>query len=293
MKELFTSKNFREKSRALIYIANDIIEEYREQGYTLTLRQLYYQFVSRDYIPNTQQSYKSLGSVINDGRLAGMIDWSAIEDRTRNLVKQWHFTSPKDAVEQMRKQYVIDMWDNQRTRMEVWIEKEALVGVISRKCEEWDIPYFACRGYVSQSEMYEAGKRADMAYHNCGQDTVIVHLGDHDPSGFDMTRDNDDRMSLFAGEAAPLVRRIALNMDQVNQYKPPPNPAKLTDSRARDYIARFGYKSWELDALDPKVINDLIDDAVSDFIDMDAWMEKEVQRDEERATLDEIIEGLE
>lgn len=292
MKELFTSKNFRDKSLALIYIANDIIEEYREQGYTLTLRQLYYQFVSRDYIPNTQQSYKNLGSVINDGRLAGMIDWSAIEDRTRNLVKQWHFTSPKDAVEQMRKQYVIDMWDNQTTRMEVWIEKEALVGVISRKCEEWDIPYFACRGYVSQSEMYEAGKRADMAYHNWGQDTVIVHLGDHDPFGFDMTRDNDDRMSLFAGEAAPLVRRIALNMDQVNQYKPPPNPAKLTDSRARDYIARFGNKSWELDALDPKVINDLIDDAVSEFCDMNAWDEKETQRDEERATLDEIIEGL-
>jgi DNA topoisomerase VI subunit A len=292
MREAFIEKNFRKRSLALIYIANDIIAEYQEQGYDLTLRQLYYQFVARDYIENSQRSYKNLGSVINDARLAGYIDWSAIEDRTRNLESQWHFQSPKDAIEQMRRQYVIDMWENQDTRVEVWIEKEALVGVIAKVCRDNDVPFLACRGFVSQSEMYAAGKRIEHRYHEHGQHTVIIHLGDHDPSGIDMTRDNDERLYMFSGLACPEVKRIALNMNQVETYKPPPNPAKLTDSRARDYIARYGKESWELDALDPKVITRLIEERVDQYRDIERWNEKVEQHEEECETLDVIIEDL-
>ena len=222
MREAFVEKKLRWTSLARIDQANQIIEEYQADGYTLTLRQLYYQFVARDLLENTQQNYKRLGNIISNGRLAGLIDWNAIEDRTRNLASQWHFNSPLDAIEQVRRQYVIDMWENQSTRCEVWIEKEALVGVISRICTDLDVPFFACRGFVSQSEMYAAGKRAEKYYHENGQDTVIIHLGDHDPSGIDMTRDNDDRMYMFGGLSTPSVVRIALNMDQVNKFKPPP-----------------------------------------------------------------------
>jgi len=292
MREAFIIKNFRDRSMALIHIANEIIKEYQQQGYQLTLRQLYYQFVARDYIENSQRSYKNLGSVINDGRLAGYIDWDAIEDRTRNLESQWHFTSPKDAIEQMRSQYVIDMWENQSYRIEVWIEKEALAGVIARVCRENDVPFMSCRGFVSQSEMYAAGKRAERRFYDDDQETIIIHLGDHDPSGIDMTRDNEDRTKLFAGPGAPDVIRIALNMDQVDHFKPPPNPAKLTDSRARDYIARYGKESWELDALDPKVITKLISKTVDNYRDESLWSVKEDQHREECEVLDGIIEEL-
>lgn len=292
MREAFIEKKLRWSSLERIHQANGIIEEYQAEGYTLTLRQLYYQFVARGLLGNTQQNYKRLGSIINNGRLCGLIDWAAIEDRTRNLKSAWHFGSPKDAIEQMRRQYLIDMWENQSTFCEVWIEKEALIGVIERTCKELDIPYFACRGYVSQSELYAAGKRADNRYNERGQDTVIIHLGDHDPSGIDMTRDNDDRMYMFGGLSTPSVIRIALNMEQVNHFKPPPNPAKLTDSRAKEYIARYGDKSWELDALDPKVIDKLIRVTVDQYRDIDLWTEKEEQLEGERARLDEIIEEL-
>ncbi len=293
MREAFIIKNFRDRSLAIIHIANQIIEEYQEQGFTLTLRQLYYQFVARDYIENSQQSYKNLGSVINDGRLAGYIDWDAIEDRTRNLEELWHFSSPRDAVEQMRRQYVIDMWENQEVRVEVWIEKEALAGVISGICKELDVPFMSCRGYMSQSEAYAAGMRAREHYNQEYQQTIIIHLGDHDPSGIDMTRDNDERLTMFAGhQSDPVVQRIALNMDQVDHFNPPPNPAKITDSRAKDYIKRFGKKSWELDALDPKVLVELIRRQVETYRDDDLWAEKEEQLEGERARLDEIIEEL-
>lgn len=288
MKEAFITKNFRDRSLAIIHIANEIIEEYREQGFILTLRQLYYQFVARDYIENTMRSYKNLASIINNGRLAGYIDWEAIEDRTRNLEKNLHLAGPREAIELIRDQYGIDMWENQDRRVEVWIEKEALVGVIEGVCRELDVPYFACRGYVSQSEQWRAYKRFESQ-----QPTTIIHLGDHDPSGIDMTRDNQDRLNTFHGDYGITdVRRIALNMDQVDLYSPPPNPAKLSDSRAREYIARYGDESWELDALNPKVLISLVRNTVDEYRDIELWNEKEMQLKEEIETLDTIIEEL-
>ena len=287
MKERYINKRFRQESLEIITQASEIIREYRQQGFSLTLRQLYYQFVARDLIPNSQRSYKRLGSIINDARLAGLIDWSAIEDRTRNMQGNPHWETPRDLIESARAQYGIDMWQNQPERVEVWIEKEALVGVISRVCGELDVNYFACRGYVSQSEQWRAGLRS----RDTDQHKVILHFGDHDPSGIDMTRDNLDRLSMFSfGNVS--VERIALNMDQVEEYGPPPNPAKVTDSRFEDYLREYGPESWELDALEPKVITQLITDHVLAHRDSDLWEEREAKLNDDMATLDDIIERL-
>ena len=92
--------------------------------------------------------------------------------------------------------------------------------------ERLRVPYFACRGYVSQSESFAAGVRfAD--HFRRRQTPIVFHLGDHDPSGIDMTRDNADRLHLFAGQRVE-VRRLALNMEQIEEFNPPPNPAKET-----------------------------------------------------------------
>lgn len=289
----YVEKNFREKSLAIIGIANEIIGDYRRQGFNLTLRQLYYQFVARDLLPNTERSYKNLGSIVNDGRLAGLIDWNAIEDRTRNVTAWRHYDNPMQAIQSVRDSYDIDMWTNQAHRVEVWIEKEALVGVINNVCGQLDVPYFACRGYVSQSEQWRAGQR--FRWNNDdGQETIVLHLGDHDPSGMDMTRDNDQRLAMFSHfEDCVTVKRIALNMDQIEEYDPPPNPAKLTDARAGEYVAEYGYDSWELDALEPAVITQLITDEVNKIRDMDLWREREELLEDHKSKLDEIISELE
>ena len=274
MKEAFKQINFRADTMRLIEIANDICTEYQNQGFTLTVRQLYYQFVARDIIPNKQSEYKRLAGIINDARLAGLIDWDAIEDRTRNLEKLAHWDSKKDIVEACAKQFRYDRWLKQPLRCEVWVEKEALVGVIEGICNQYRVPFFACRGYASQSEKYAAAKRF-ASYAEDGQGTIIFHLGDHDPSGLDMTRDNQDSINLFwDGDAHPEyveVRRLALNMDQVRRYNPPPNPAKMTDSRFGGYASKFGQKSWELDALEPQVIAQLIRVNVESIIDVGYW----------------------
>ncbi len=296
MKQAFIEKNFAPASLVIIEQANQIIQDYQDQGYILTLRQLYYQFVARDLIENSQRAYKRLGSIVNDARLAGHIDWGTIEDRTRNLQSNWHAKSPKKAIKVIRDQYGIDMWKNQPERVEVWIEKEALTGVIEPVCDELDVPYFACRGYVSQSEQYAAYLRFNLKYYaNSTQRTILLHFGDHDPSGIDMTRDNADRLALFLKHRDKKfeVIRVALNMDQVQQYGPPPNPAKMTDSRFEGYLREHGDESWELDALEPQVIDSLIRQHVAEHRDEELWDEKKDQLAEEIETLDEIISTLE
>lgn len=272
----YKSQRFNTESLRLINTANRIITEYDAQGFKLTLRQLYYQFVSRDIIPNTEQSYKRLGSIINDARLAGEIDWDSIEDRLRNLVTVPSWDETRDIINDAADWFQLDYWDSQDTRIEVWVEKDALTGVIEPTCNKYRVPYFACRGYCSQSEAWSAGQRF-IDYKDRGQRVVVLHLGDHDPSGIDMTRDNRERLEMFADGDINLIR-LALNSDQVRKYNPPPNPAKITDSRAPNYIAEFGQSSWELDALEPRVIADLLNQNIRNFIDIERWnaaMEKE------------------
>lgn len=288
----YVEKRFSSKSLKTIEEANKIIREYQAQGFTLTLRQLYYQFVSRALLENLLTEYKRLGSIINDGRLAGLIDWRAIEDRTRNL-RAFYFSelgTPSSILESAAYGHELDHWQDQPNYVEVWIEKDALVGVIEKVCNDHRVPYFACRGYNSQSEQHKAGLRfADKI--GDGKEVHVLHLGDHDPSGLDMTEDNSDRLTMFSGNKIKL-HRLALNMDQVKRYNPPPNPTKETDSRSGAYKKRFGTSCWELDALEPKVISGLIEKNIKELIDKKAWKETDAREEVEKEELMEVARSL-
>lgn len=277
---LIQYKEFKFKSATIdiIYKANKIIAEYSAEGYSLTLRQLYYQFVARGYIENSLKEYKNLGNIINDARLNGDIDWEAIEDRTRNLEALPTWFTEKEFLKEIPDWFRFDFWDTQEYRIEIWVEKEALTGVVARTAHKYRVPYFACRGYTSQSESWRVGIRfAD--YNDKCQKVIVLHLGDHDPSGIDMTRDNRERLRMFSNFGDVEVIRVALNRDQVDQYNPPPNPAKLTDRRATKYINRHGLSSWELDALNPRVIDGLISHHIEQYIDWEAWDEVKEKED--------------
>lgn len=279
----YVPRKFSAESLAIIEKANQIIEAMLAQGFDLTLRQLYYQFVSQAIIPNTERSYKNLGSIVNDGRLAGLIDWDHINDRTRHLRSNSHWANPADIIKGAADSYKIDLWARQKYRPEAWIEKDALVGVIERVCRKEDVPFFSCRGYTSQSEMWAGAMRLKDWAQKRDQTPIIFHLGDHDPSGKDMTRDVTDRIELFMGGVR--LERLALNMDQIERYNPPPNPAKVTDSRATAYIAEFGDSSWELDALEPRVIVQLIQSNIDKLKNKRIWAEDLARWENERELL--------
>lgn len=280
---------FHGKSLETIERVNAIVEEYEAQGYELTLRQVYYQLVARGFIPNNERSYKNLGSLINDGRLAGLIDWYAIVDRTRNLRRNSHWNCPEDVIDSARYSYMLDRWENQPNYVEVWVEKDALIGIVSQICRELDVPHFSCRGYTSQSEMWSAAQRFIRQNHR--ESRTIIHLGDHDPSGIDMTRDIQERMDMFGADV--YVKRVALTMEQIEKFSPPPNPTKLSDARASGYIEEYGHECWELDALEPKVITSLIRDEVTALCDSDLLYEIEHREETDKTNIKLISQHYE
>jgi hypothetical protein len=272
MKQAFIEKKFSRANYELIDTANSIIDEYSQMGFRLSLRQLYYQLVARDYIENTIQSYKRVGNVISDARNAGLVDWNAIEDRGRAPYLPPAWDDPAQIVKAAASQFRIDRWKGQPNYVEVMVEKDALSGILRPVCSRLHVRFTANKGYSSSTAMYDAGQRFAEAADD-GRELHLIYLGDHDPSGIDMTRDIKERLCLY-GEWIDLnVTRLALNMNQVEEWRPPRNPAKETDSRFAQYSELYGEDSWELDAVKPETLARLVEDRIEELIDHEQWSE--------------------
>lgn len=288
MLDQFRQIAFRRASAERIALCNAIIAEYRAQDLRLTLRQLYYQLVSRNVVPNTERSYKALGVLVSDARLAGLMDWDAIEDRNRVPEVPLEFENLQDRVESALANYRLPRWSGQEYYVELWVEKAALAGVLKPLADEFHVTLMVNRGYSSQSAMYGAAQR--FLEHGARQ-PVLLYLGDHDPSGEDMVRDIRDRLSMFRVRHLDVIK-VALTMAQVEKYDPPPNPAKTTDSRAASYIAKHGAHSWEVDALDPATLAALVRAEFSCLLDMELVATVRQKEEADKARLTEAVASL-
>ncbi len=291
MKEFFKDKRFRAATLAIIETCNSILDDYARQGFDLSLRQLYYQLVSKDLIENSDRSYSRLGDIVSDARLAGLLDWDMIVDRGRTTRANVHWNSPAEIVRAAVNSFRIDKWEDQPCHIEVMVEKQALEGVIIPTCRKLDVNFTANKGYSSQSFMYRKGQEL---YEKAEEDKelIILYLGDHDPSGLDMDRDVLERLQMFA-QRPVRVQRLALLMAQIQQYAPPPNPAKMKDVRAKKYIKKYGRFSWELDALNPSILSSLIERAVHSYRDQPKWDAAVKKENSMRAELKEMAKDYE
>ena len=263
MKQQFDSElRLSKANRIMLERINTILEEYRNDGYVLTLRQLYYQLVSKDIIPNNDREYAKLSNILKKGRMAGIVDWSAIEDRVRVPKLPYWVRDVQHAIQDTIEQYRVDRMQGQQRNIEIWVEKDALSNVLFRVTSKYHIRLMVNRGYSSISAMYDAHRRLRSG-------DVILYFGDHDPSGKDMVRDIRERMEEFGREVD--VRPVALTMEQIRRFNPPPNPAKITDPQAKWYIREYGRTSWELDALPPRELIRLAEEAVEELIDLDLY----------------------
>jgi hypothetical protein len=287
------------KTREVIDQANIILADIGDA----TVRQVYYQFVSRTWLENNQREYNRLGKIISRGRNAGLIRWDAIVDRTRGVRGFISYLPPTDlrdyaseVVERIRSRaddvadsYRVNRWHTQPNYIEVWVEKDALVGVVQDACNiRGGIPYLSCRGFASDTVIYDAAKRM-RRHKEDNRNVVVLHLTDHDPSGLQMTPDISERLRTYA-QSQIEVRRIALNEDQTAGL--PPNFVKDSDSRSATYKEDFGEDCWELDALHPRQIKALIRDEIEKLIDEGAWHNAAVREQECREKLREFEERL-
>lgn len=283
MKEKFVDINFRPASLKMIATLDKILADYQAQGYVLSLRQLYYQLVARAIIPNTERSYKQTGDLVSNARLAGLLDWDMIEDRGRDTIMPPRWDSPASIIRAAANQFAIDCWAGQDNHVEVMVEKAALEGVLRPVCLEEGVNFTSNRGYSSSSTMREIGKRLQRL-RRANKIIHVLYMGDHDPSGIDMTRDVRERLEMFSRGPVE-VHRLALNMDQVEQWQPPDNPAKLSDARADAYIAQFGESSWELDAVEPTTLGGLVRDQINDLRDAYLYAEQKTREDRMKSDL--------
>lgn len=277
MKEEFIHKKFSATSLKTVEQIIVIVDSYERQGYRLSVRQLYYQLVAKALIENNEKSYKRIVNLVSDARLAGLLDWDMIEDRNRETISPPMWNNPAEIVAAAAKQFAIDRWEDQENHVEVMVEKAALEGVLLPICRENGVRFTSNRGYSSQSTMYEIGKRLEQKFSD-GKNIFILYLGDHDPSGVDMTRDVSARLLQFSRESIE-VQRLALNFDQVEEWQPPENPAKQTDSRFANYVDLYGESSWELDAVDPATLGAIVNTAITKLRD-DALYEKALKRED-------------
>lgn len=297
MKIKFREVRLSKANKERLEIINEIIEEYQEQDLVLTLRQLYYQLVSRDIIPNKQAEYSKLSTLLKEGRMGGIVDWDAIEDRLRKPSKPSSFETPEDGMRALIDQYELPRMDGQKNYVEVWVEKDALSGVLKRVTEKYHIPILVNRGYSSASAMFDSYQRFKRAMDEFDEDeessVIVLYLGDFDPSGIDMIRDIEARIIEFSKkhyEQFPFnIIPIALTKEQIRKYNPPPNPAKRTDPRAKGFIAEHGGTSWEVDALPPNVLNQLLEKEIKAQIDLTKYKEI-VSR--EKADIERLTEAM-
>lgn len=344
----------REWTESKAQILNDIIEitkRYQAKGFSLTLRQLYYQLVAADKIPNHDKVYKKLSKLKDDCVYSGLVDWALFEDRGRVPKIAYFEESIKGAIERTKEFYKLDRQKGQEKHIEVWTEKDAISDILKRVVDPYTIRLVINKGYSSSTAMYGAYQRFFQAIEE-GKKIVILYFGDHDPSGLDMVRDIEERILFFlsngqrknkivrrvqdwlekeenpdldrlldeyyglndwmekredpeTGEKLEVfnhwkayfktkleVKHVGLTMEQIKEINPPHNPAKITDTRANKYIQKFGPKSWEVDALNPEVMTDIVREAILEEINHSTYLDTLEKEEQDLKKLKEIIKTI-
>jgi hypothetical protein len=281
---------------------NDIILDYAAQDLLpLTLRQIHYQMVVRhkDY-PNTKISYDHLAADLVQARLSGLVPWNAIDDPTRGLHDRASWDSIQERLESAARSHHINRWTNQQKWPMVLVEKDAALGIISRACDDLDVPFASMKGYGSLSALRNQVANHCLRALNLGKEPVIIHLSDHDATGHDMERNLTEYLDKLVRQSID-VRHVALTLEQIKEgygdgNALPPDPVKTKDPRRKKYLEYLNAEgieegAWEMDALRPDVLHNIIVNEIKSCCwDEGAWQEVEDQEQEQKQTIHKVVE---
>lgn len=258
-------KNARKPQQRTLSLRAAISTIVAEYDMALTIRQLYYQLVSRKAIEKTEAAYKKVSRVACDMRDDGTLDYEKIIDGNRQRNTPFVHDDLHHALHTAHALYRRDYWRDQPRHVEVWCEKEALSGVLRPVCDRYRVPYVATRGFPSRTILYQSAQ----AMINTQKPTYLFYFGDHDPSGRCISDDLEQHLRRFGAKVT--VERMALNLDQISRYGLPTRPSKRTDSREAAFFEKYGDDCVELDALPPDVLTDLAAECIETWIDDEAW----------------------
>ncbi len=250
----------------------------------MTVRQVFYQLVSRGAIEKSELQYRAVVRQLTLMRRDGRADLDSIADNTRWVHKPTSYRNLKEAVDRLARGYRRAKWDDQELYVEVWLEKDALAGVLFPVTGSYDVPLMVTRGYPSVTYLASAAGEIQRV----GKPTVLLYCGDYDPSGVDINRNVQDGIHEFAPEADVTLQRIAVTEDQIASLGLPTRPTKRSDARAH----KFEGESVELDAIPGRRLRELVEGAIKRYIDMDAWILSSRRELGDRGRLRKWIEAL-
>lgn len=269
----------------------DVLNELK--GYKpLTLRQIYYQLVSKEYIENTVSQYNMLSKLLKWARIDGCISWDDIEDRVRTFYNLGGWKSEQSFINSQLKsflnRYKRDLWQDQYSYVEVWIEKDALSSIFVRSCLRSGVSVVVCRGFTSISFLNDFKIRLDRQQ---GKQAVMLYFGDFDPSGMEMLNSMKITLREEMGIDNIEFRRIALLKDDIFEYKLPhnPNALKKSDTRASKHLELYGELAVELDSLRPDVLEEKIGLAImAEISDVAAYRNQIEIYNKERQDMEDL-----
>ncbi len=271
-----------EKTGELIRQVQQILDSY---SVALTIRQVFYQLVVKQIIPNNLNSYKNLDAVLSKARKNGYLDFDAFTDRKRRPIKDGSWSNLNDFISTVKRSYSKDKWDNQENYVEVWLEKDALAGIFEPITQKYDVNLLLGYGYQSLSSLNDAVSRFP------DKDIYILYFGDFDPTGLDIPRSAEENLVKCFGNS-PIFKRISLTKKDIDKFELPPAPAKTTDSRTYAFVKEHGNIAVELDALPPNVLEKKIEKSIEKYLDFEQ-LEKDLrvekrERDKLRIKLEKL-----
>ncbi len=219
-----------------------------------TVRQVFYQASVRGIVEKSEAGYAKVQTDLVLMRRAGDLPYDWLADNTRWQRKPRTFNSVEQALDDTARLYRKALWAEADAYVEVWLEKDALAGVILPVTSTYDVPLMVARGYASLSFLHEAAEYIS----TLEVPAYIYHFGDFDPSGVNAGEKIEQTLKEMAPNADINFERIAVNRDQIAVWHLPTRPTKATDSRARG----FGDISVELDAIEPNRLRNLVKSAI-------------------------------
>jgi hypothetical protein len=229
----------------------------------MTVRQVFYQLVSRGAIAKTEGEYKrTVVRLLLDMRLNGDVPFGWIADNTRWQRKPRTYSGWEEALRSTAATYRRALWFDQSVYVEVWLEKDALAGVLYEETQKWDVPLMVVKGFPSVSFLYETAE----AMKAQGRPAYLYYFGDHDPSGLAITRNIEARLREFAPDVPLHVERLAVTPAQIAALSLPTRPTKETDSRSKGFVG----ESVEVDAIPSATLRELAEECITQHLDWDA-----------------------
>jgi len=242
------------------------IHDVIKADHPMTVRQVFYQLVTRGVVEKTEIEYQqTVVRLMTDMRLDGSLPFSWVTDESRRARITQTFDSIQDALDHTAKFYRRSALDRADDYLEIWVEKDALAGVMWAPASEYDVPLMISRGMPSITFLYGTAlaiRRAAIA----GKTSYIYQFGDWDPSGVLIPQTIKRRLSEMCRRLhcpSPIVKRVALTKDQIEEYDLPTRPTKREGNR---HAYKFEGDSVELDALPPRVLREMVTDVIERHI---------------------------